>query len=83
MNAYPTAPLAWDRTRVMARTAGVDLVGAVLDGWLTRRELDGLVCACEACAQDQTCTDWQTGLAAQPDLPAFCSNKSDLESLRL
>ncbi len=82
MNAYPNAPLAWDRTRVMARKLGVDLPRAIFDGWLTRRELDGLVCACDACALDACGTSVQTiGTAPDPALP--CANRSDLESLRL
>lgn len=73
MNAYPNAPLAWDRTRLMARRLGVDLPRAVFDGWLTRRDLDSLVGACTACGK----TACQTGQTTA------CSNRSDLESLRL
>lgn len=82
MNAYPNAPQAWDRTRVMARSLGVDLPRAIFDGWLTRRELDGLVCACDACALDECSTQAQAGTAA-PDPALPCANRSDLESLRL
>jgi hypothetical protein len=77
MNAYPNAPLAWDRTRQMARRLGVDLPRAVFDGWLTRRDLDGLLCACEACGKPGC------GTQEPPDLPGLCWNHCDLESLRL
>jgi hypothetical protein len=83
MNVYPNSFKAWVRTREMARNAGVDLAGAVFEGWLTRRDLDGLVCACAACGQERTCSDWHSSHAPQTDLPAFCSNKSEIESLRL
>lgn len=76
MQAYPNAPLAWDRTRTMARRLGVDLPRAVFDGWLTRRDLDTLVCACAACSRP----------ACRPDAAAQtagCTNASSLESLRL
>lgn len=78
MNTYPTAPQAWDRTRHMARSIGVDLPRAVLDGWLTRRDLDSLVCACAACAST-TCPPPATG---RPE-PSACTNRATLESLRL
>lgn len=74
MNAYPTAPQAWDRTRTLARRLGVDLPGAVLDGWLTRRDLDQLVGSCAACGR-ATC---------QPaDLPRRCANAANLDALRI
>jgi Family of unknown function (DUF6455) len=83
MIAYPNASQAWARTRAMARAAGVDLIGAVVEGWLTRRDLDDLVGACNACAQNTACASWGASPTLHPDLPAFCSNKSGLESLRL
>jgi len=83
MNAYPDSPQAWGRTRSMARSAGVDLVGAMVEGWLTRRDVDGLVGACDACGQDSNCRDWRRSPAAQPDLPGFCANKAGIEALRL
>lgn len=76
MNAYPNAPQAWDRTRQMAHRLGVDLPRAMFDGWLTRRDLDGILCACEACTQTPCLP------AAAPDLPGLCATRSDLESLR-
>lgn len=81
MNAYPNTPLAWDRTRVMARSVGVDLVGAVVDGWLTRRDLDDLVCTCDACGQDSACQALSP--RSEISLSALCTNQADLESLRL
>lgn len=76
MNTYPTAPHAWSRTRLMARSLGVDLPRAVFDGWLTRRDLDRLVSACAACGQSSC-----RATAMTPPTQA-CSNRADLVSLR-
>lgn len=74
MNAYPTAPQAWDRTRTLAMRLGVDLPRAVLDGWLTRRDLDRLVGACAACGKP----------ACRPaDATNRCATIADLDALRL
>ncbi len=77
MNAYPTAPHAWDRTRSLARRLGVDLPRAVVEGWLTRRDLDQLVGTCAACGKTACRPDRQT------DLPGRCATAADLDALRL
>ena len=43
MIGYPEAYKAWWLTRGMARISGVNLSRAVVEGWLQRAELDGLV----------------------------------------
>lgn len=63
---------AWRRTRAMAGRRGVDLARAVVDGWLQRDELDGLVATCGSCGTEGSC------MAAT----APCPNSVALESLR-
>lgn len=77
MNAYPTAPTAWGRTRALARRLDVDLPRAVVEGWLTRRDLDQLVETCAACGKPACRPE------AQTDLPGRCATAADLDALRL
>ena len=49
MIGYPEAYKAWWLTRGMARISGVNLSRAVVEGWLQRAELDGLVTRCATC----------------------------------
>ncbi|WP_232622628.1 DUF6455 family protein [Pseudorhodobacter sp. MZDSW-24AT] len=83
MIGYAESPLAWGLTRGMARLLGVNLPSAVVEGWLTRRELGQLVARCEACGQKSACTAWLAIAAGTPCLPVFCPNKSALEVLSL
>jgi hypothetical protein len=76
-----TAPLAWGLTRGMARTLGVNLVEAVTDGWYSRAELARLVSSCAACGASDRCASWLAKTPKAEALPAFCSNKSDIEAL--
>ena len=78
-----TTPLAWGLTRGMARTLGVNLIEAVTDGWYSRAELSKLVASCAACGASERCTAWLAKTAKADALPAYCSNKSDIESLSL
>jgi hypothetical protein len=73
-------PEAWGLTQAMARHVGLDLPGAVVEGWLTRPEVSALVDACARCGQTPRCEEWLE-VARAPDLPAFCRNKDDLEAL--
>lgn len=65
----------------MARLIGVNLTGAVVEGWLTRAELGEMVDRCQACPASETCTRWLGTHISAPALPAFCPNKSALEAL--
>jgi hypothetical protein len=71
---------AWALTKAMARRVGVDLPAAVFEGWLTRPEVTRLVCACERCGLTPLCADW-LAVPREPDLPAYCRNKDEIEAL--
>lgn len=83
MIGYTEAPMAWGLTRGMARVLGVNLPGAIVDGWLSRAELAALVDRCQVCTQQPACTAWLAHAASAPCLPVFCPNKRDLEVLSL
>lgn len=82
MMGYVEAPRAWGLTRGMARALGLDLVGAVTEGWLTRSELGQLVETCEACDQSSGCTAWLAVTLQSETLPGFCRNAPALQALR-
>lgn len=82
MLGYVEAPKAWGLTRGMARVLGVNLTGAVVEGWLARSELAELVDRCQACRRAADCTAWLGRTAEAEVLPGFCPNKAALESLR-
>ena len=67
----------------MARLLGVNLAAAVVEGWLSRKELGDLVDRCEACTQKAACTAWISAAAGSRCPPVFCPNKSALEVLSL
>lgn len=81
MIGYVEAPMAWGLTRGMARVLGVNLTDAVIDGWMSRDELAGLVDRCQACGQDAQCMDWLARTAKAQTLPGCCANKRALEAL--
>jgi hypothetical protein len=81
MIGYAEAPRAYGLTRGMARRAGVNLTGAVIDGWLTRRELAGMVDHCLRCGHIPACTDFLAQHGQSLSLPAFCDNKPGIEAL--
>ncbi|RGP35235.1 DUF6455 family protein [Pseudotabrizicola alkalilacus] len=83
MIGYSETPLAWGLTRGMARVLGVNLAAAVVEGWLSRKELGHLVDRCEACSQKAACSAWLATAAGGPCPPVFCPNKSALEVLSL
>lgn len=83
MIGYADSLLAWGLTRGMARLLGVNLATAVVDGWLSRRELGQLVDRCEACSQKEACTAWLATAAGSSCPPVFCPNKSAIEGLSL
>ncbi len=82
MIGYVEAPRAWGFTRGMARVVGLDLIGAVTEGWLTRPELAGLVETCEACDQSAPRTDWLARTLRSESLPVFCPNARALQALQ-
>jgi Family of unknown function (DUF6455) len=81
MIGYPEAPKAWWLTRGMARIAGVNLAHAVVDGWLRRAELEGLVARCAACGRGTDCESWLGQCGAARTMPDFCPNKPGIEAL--
>ncbi len=81
MIGYAEAPKAWALTRGMARVLGVNLTGAVMDGWMGRAELAGLVQRCQSCAHGADCTGWLGQTAKAAALPAYCANQRALEAL--
>jgi hypothetical protein len=81
MIGYVEAPMAWGLTRGMARAVGVNLTGAVVEGWLSRAELGDLVDRCQACGRIEDCTRWMARHVTAEALPEFCPNKRPLESL--
>jgi len=80
MYGFTEAPQAWGLTQGMARLAGVNLPSAVIEGWLTRKELARLVGQCQTCTESQRCLHW-LALAASGAMPDDCPNKPVIESL--
>ena len=76
-----TAPLAWGLTRGMARTLGVNLTEAVVEGWYSRADLSRLIDTCTACGQTPHCSAWLAVTPRANALPDFCRNKSEIEVL--
>lgn len=81
MFGFAETPRAWWLTRGMARIAGVNLSQAVVDGWLSRDELDSIVTRCGACTSTGRCDAWLSRSGGAGQLPAFCPNKAALEAL--
>ncbi|MBD3764797.1 MAG: hypothetical protein IE927_08705 [Rhodobacterales bacterium] len=80
MIGHVEAPRAYWQTCGMARAVGVNLPGAVLEGWLKRDELDGMVRRCQRCSRLTDCTAWLAA-ARRERLPAYCPNKAEIEAL--
>lgn len=83
MIGYAENPHGFWLTHGMARAAGVNLPRAVVEGWLTRRELGSIVARCATCGQDAACTAWLSQAPARPPLalaPA-CPNRGAIEAL--
>jgi len=59
--------------RGMARLAGVDLPGAVLDGWMTRAELAKMIGQCQSGGCSEACMSWLACATRPPNPPAFCA----------
>ena len=81
MIGYVEAPMAWGHTHGMARTLGVDLAAAVVDGWLQRAELAALVETCQSCGATPCCSDWLAQTGSAGTAPGFCANAAALTAL--
>ena len=68
---------AWRRTRRLAGQRGVDLARGVVDGWLHRGEVEGLVEVCGTCGKAAPCTVDIVDAA-----PTACPNLTALDALR-
>jgi hypothetical protein len=82
MIGYARAPAAFGRTKAMARMAGIDLTAAVVEGWLTRSELEALISCCASCGRSGDCAPFIATALPGALLPAYCANKPDLDALR-
>ena len=82
MIGYARAPRAFGRTRAMARAVGLDLTAAVVDGWLSRAELDALISRCASCGRSGDCDRFLSDARAGAALPPYCANNAALEVLR-
>jgi hypothetical protein len=82
MIGYTRAPGAFGRTRAMARLNGFDLTSAVVEGWLSRAELEALISRCASCGGAADCAPFIASAAPGALLPAFCANKPGLDDLR-
>jgi Family of unknown function (DUF6455) len=81
MIGYAEAPHAWARAQRMAQTSGLNLAGAVVDGWLARHELGAIVACCQSCAADSACGDWLDHAQPRNAAPAFCANAAVIAGL--
>lgn len=82
MMGYVESPRAWSYARGMARTVGVSLPDAVVEGWLSRGELALIVETCGRCAHVAECTDWLAHTVTTETVPSFCQNGFAIASLR-
>jgi hypothetical protein len=69
MISFANQNRAFDHARGVARSGGLDLVEAVLDGWLRPAELAQIVDGCQFCAVGLPCKSSGPGA-----LPASCAN---------
>lgn len=82
MFSYPLSPRAWGFTRGVSRVLGIDLVRAVVDGWLRRDELGAIVETCADCGETNPCSAWLSHTISAETLPKFCPNKAAIEALK-
>lgn len=70
-------------TQGMARAIDVNISEAIQAGAITHEDLGIMVVRCRMCNRAAQCTGWlgQHGAGAA-ELPGFCANKTDLETLR-
>jgi hypothetical protein len=82
MTSYIETPRAWALTRGMARVLGFNLVEAVTEGWITRRDLAAMVDACALCDQSAPCTAYLAVTTRAASLPDFCPNQQQIAALQ-
>lgn len=80
MIAFADSPRAYWTAQGMSRAAGVPLVRAVVEGWISRADLARIVERCGACTACEECTRWLSHLT--PEVPAFCAIKPEIDALR-
>ena len=80
MTDTQSGPRAYWMAQGMARATGLHLARAVVEGWLTRRDLAAIVARCHTCAQEVSCTKWIASLHEEA-APAFCAIKPELDAL--
>jgi hypothetical protein len=81
MIGYVEAPRAFGLLRGMGRATGVELIGAVTEGWVSRRELADLVAVCEGCTGAEACQAWLATHIRAEAPPRFCGNGAALRAL--
>jgi hypothetical protein len=81
MIGFAEAPHAWARAQRMAQVGGLNLAGAVVDGWLARHELRAIVECCRACRVDAVCGDWLDHAQPVTGAPRFCANRAVIAGL--
>lgn len=74
------APRAYWMAQGMARTAGVHLARAVVDGWMTRQDLAQIVGRCQTCTRGKDCEMWLSQARNAPP-PAFCAIRADIAAI--
>ncbi len=77
--AQDTRPQYW-LTLDMARSRGIDLPRALVDGIVTRAEYAEALVRCRTCADPRACRDW---LAGSAEVPQGCRNGPLFDELRL
>lgn len=82
MIGYARAPGAFGRTRAMARVVGLDLTAAVVEGWLSRAELEALISRCASCGRAGDCDRFLSTARPGAALPPHCANRTALDDLR-
>lgn len=82
MPRYVETPRAWALTRGMARTLGFNLVEAVTEGWVSRRDLAAMVDVCALCDRDVPCTSYLAVTTQADRLPDFCPNQQQIAALQ-
>ena len=81
MYGYIEAPRAFWHAHGMARSCGVRLAGAVVDGVINRNELAQLVDRCQQCSHLADCEQWLSNLHEGQTAPEFCALREPLQQL--
>lgn len=73
-------PRAWWTAHGMARSAGIQLARAVVQGVLSRQDLAQIVGRCQSCGRTSDCTAWLSQVR-DDGIPEFCAIKPELDLL--